>query len=177
MQCGTVSVPLDYARPRGPADRTLRQQGPRDAATPYDGALELRDRLAGSVLVTERDAGAHGLAGGPNACVNGHLEAYLLEGRLPGRRAQCAPHPVEQTEQHPEAAAEAENSRAVYLAVECNDAPWPSAWRVWDRDNTRLARVAPIRSRRPRTAPGPSNASADQAREATSSAMSLRRPV
>ena len=44
------------------------------------------------MLVTERDAGAHGLAGGPNACVNGHLEAYLLEGRLPGRGAQCAPH-------------------------------------------------------------------------------------
>lgn len=49
-------------------------------------------RLTGSVLVTERDAGTHGIAGGPNRCVNGHLEAYLLEGRLPARRAACAPH-------------------------------------------------------------------------------------
>ncbi|MCH0561672.1 MULTISPECIES: alpha/beta hydrolase [unclassified Streptomyces] len=65
----------------------------RDAATPYAGALELHRRLSGSVLVTERDAGTHGIAGGPNACVNGYLDAYLLEGRLPVRRASCAPHP------------------------------------------------------------------------------------
>ncbi|MEV0240991.1 alpha/beta hydrolase [Streptomyces sp. NPDC050674] len=71
---------------------TLILAAERDAATPYDGALELHDRLTGSVLVTERDAGAHGLAGGPNACVNGHMEAYLLHGRLPGRHAECAPH-------------------------------------------------------------------------------------
>jgi hypothetical protein len=43
--------------------------------------------------VTERDAGTHGVAGGPNPCVNGYLDAYLLEGRLPARRAACAPHP------------------------------------------------------------------------------------
>jgi pimeloyl-ACP methyl ester carboxylesterase len=65
----------------------------RDAATPYQGALELQRRLAGAVLVTERDAGTHGIAGGPNACVNGYVEAYLLEGRLPVRRGSCAPHP------------------------------------------------------------------------------------
>ncbi|MFF9817916.1 alpha/beta hydrolase [Streptomyces sp. NPDC014006] len=64
----------------------------RDAAAPYEGALELQRRLSGAVLVTERDAGTHGVAGGPNRCVNGYLEAYLLEGRLPARRASCAPH-------------------------------------------------------------------------------------
>ncbi|OEU98921.1 aminopeptidase [Streptomyces qinglanensis] len=31
-----------------------------------------------------------------------------------------------------------ENGNAVYNAVECNDAKWPSRWRTWDRDNTRL---------------------------------------
>jgi pimeloyl-ACP methyl ester carboxylesterase len=51
---------------------------------------------------------------------------------------------IEQAGPHPEAAAEAENAHAVYLAVECNDAPWPTRWKVWDRDNTRLARVAPF---------------------------------
>ncbi|CAL9404568.1 alpha/beta hydrolase [Streptomyces sp. Tu 3180] len=85
--------PLDVRAGRGELPPTLILAAERDAATPYDGALELRRRLAGSVLVTERDAGAHGIAGGPNACVNGHMEAYLLEGRVPERRASCAPHP------------------------------------------------------------------------------------
>ncbi|AXE89346.1 alpha/beta hydrolase [Streptomyces sp. Go-475] len=84
--------PLDVFAGPGELPPTLILAAERDAATPYDGALELHRRLAGSILVTERDAGAHGLAGGPNACVNGHMEAYLLQGRLPGRRAECAPH-------------------------------------------------------------------------------------
>ncbi|MEE1756530.1 alpha/beta hydrolase [Streptomyces sp. SP18CS02] len=85
--------PLDVGTEPGALPPTLILAAERDAATPYEGALELRRRLAGSVLVTERDAGTHGVAGGPNACVNGHLEAYLLRGRTPVRRASCAPHP------------------------------------------------------------------------------------
>lgn len=85
--------PLDVRTGPGELPPTLILAAERDAATPYDGALELHRRLAGSALVTERDAGTHGLAGGPNACVNGHLEAYLLHGRVPGRRASCAPRP------------------------------------------------------------------------------------
>jgi pimeloyl-ACP methyl ester carboxylesterase len=73
---------------------TLILAGERDAVTPYAGARELRRRLAGSVLVTERGTGTHGVAGGPNPCVNGHLEAYLLRGRLPARDATCAPRPA-----------------------------------------------------------------------------------
>ncbi|MEU6682098.1 alpha/beta hydrolase [Streptomyces sp. NPDC046832] len=84
--------PLDVGTGPGELPPTLVLAAERDAVTPYDGALALHGRLAGSVLVTERDAGTHGLAGGPNACVNGQVEAYLLEGRLPGRRAECAPH-------------------------------------------------------------------------------------
>ncbi len=64
----------------------------RDAATPYEGAVELRRRLSGSVLVTESGAGTHEDGGRPDQCVNGYLDAYLLEGRLPERRAACAPH-------------------------------------------------------------------------------------
>ncbi|MGC0374031.1 alpha/beta hydrolase [Streptomyces sp. SAI-229] len=85
--------PLDVRAGSGALPPTLVLAAERDAATPYDGALELHRRLAGSALVTERDAGSHGLAGGANACVHGHLEAYLLDGRVPGRRASCAPHP------------------------------------------------------------------------------------
>ncbi|WP_316316538.1 alpha/beta hydrolase, partial [Clavibacter michiganensis] len=43
-----------------------------------------------------------------------------------------------------EAAAEEENTNAVYTAVECNDAPWPTDWATWDRDNTRLHRDHPF---------------------------------
>jgi pimeloyl-ACP methyl ester carboxylesterase len=85
--------PLDVRTPPGVVPPTLILAAERDAVTPYAGALELHRRLSGSVLVTERAAGTHGIGGGGNACVNGHLEAYLLEGRLPERRAACAPRP------------------------------------------------------------------------------------
>jgi len=39
---------------------------------------------------------------------------------------------------------ESENGDAVYTAVECNDAKWPSSWAKWDRDNTRLHRKYPF---------------------------------
>ncbi|MEU5979352.1 alpha/beta hydrolase [Streptomyces sp. NPDC047315] len=65
----------------------------RDAATPYAGAKELTRRLKGAVLITEEDAGTHGIGGGPNDCVNSYLEEYLLRGEAPVRRASCAPHP------------------------------------------------------------------------------------
>ncbi|MGC9501167.1 alpha/beta hydrolase [Streptomyces sp. WG7] len=85
--------PLDVRTGPGELPPTLILAAERDAATPYGGALELRGRLSGSVLVTERGAGTHGVAGGPNACVNGHLEAYLLDGGLPARDTSCAPRP------------------------------------------------------------------------------------
>ncbi|MEU9123918.1 alpha/beta hydrolase [Streptomyces sp. NPDC048506] len=37
-----------------------------------------------------------------------------------------------------------ENTNAVYTAVECNDASWPRSFKTWDRDNSRMARVAPF---------------------------------
>ncbi|MFF5105949.1 alpha/beta hydrolase [Streptomyces sp. NPDC000134] len=86
--------PLDVRTAPGELAPTLILAGERDAVTPYAGARELRRRLAGSVLVTERGTGTHGVAGGPNPCVNGHLEAYLLRGRLPARDAACAPRPA-----------------------------------------------------------------------------------
>ncbi|MGW1533759.1 alpha/beta hydrolase [Streptomyces aureus] len=84
--------PLDVRTLPGELPPTLILSAERDAATPHEGAEELRRRLWGSVLVTEKGAGTHGIAGGPNKCVNGHLDAYLLEGRLPEHDAGCAPH-------------------------------------------------------------------------------------
>ncbi|MFJ5103293.1 alpha/beta hydrolase [Streptomyces sp. NPDC088554] len=84
--------PLDVRTFPGQLPPTLILAAERDAATPYEGALELHRRLAGSVLITERDAGTHGIAGSANACVNTYLEDYLLRGEAPARRAECAPH-------------------------------------------------------------------------------------
>ncbi|WP_263164693.1 alpha/beta hydrolase [Streptomyces sp. SCSIO ZS0520] len=82
---------LDSAR--GTLPPTLILAAEQDAVAPLAGARELRRRLAGSVLVTERDAGMTGLGGGPNDCVNRHLDDYLVAGRLPAADTSCAPHP------------------------------------------------------------------------------------
>lgn len=86
--------PLDVRSSDGALPPTLILAAERDAATPYPGALELQRRLRGSVLITERGAGTHGIGGGPNKCVNTYLDDYLLTGRTPVRRATCAPHPL-----------------------------------------------------------------------------------
>ncbi|MYS24032.1 MULTISPECIES: alpha/beta hydrolase [unclassified Streptomyces] len=67
-------------------------QSTRDAATPYDGALELHRRLTGSRLITERDAGSHGVTGLVNPCVNNRVDDYLLTGALDARDVVCGPH-------------------------------------------------------------------------------------
>ncbi|WP_327661047.1 MULTISPECIES: alpha/beta hydrolase [unclassified Streptomyces] len=85
--------PLDVRTSPGELPPTLILAAERDAATPYKGAQELNRRLAGSSLVTERKAGTHGIGAGPNQCVNGRLDAYLLDGELPEKgSASCAPH-------------------------------------------------------------------------------------
>jgi pimeloyl-ACP methyl ester carboxylesterase len=40
--------------------------------------------------------------------------------------------------------AKADNSYAVYLAVQCTDAPWPASWQRWRRDNWRVHKAAPF---------------------------------
>jgi pimeloyl-ACP methyl ester carboxylesterase len=87
-------TPADIRTDRGDLPPVLLLAAERDAATPYAGALELRRRLPGSVLVTERGSGTHGIGGGANKCVNAHMEAYLLSGTLPaGDGSECGPHP------------------------------------------------------------------------------------
>lgn len=86
--------PVDVRAGRRSLPPVLLVAAERDAATPYSGALEMRRRLAGSRLVTERNAGTHGVSGGPNACVNQHVDTYLLTGRVPRRDASCAGRPA-----------------------------------------------------------------------------------
>lgn len=67
-------------------------QSTRDAATPYEGAVELHQRFKGSRLITEKDAGSHGVTGLVNPCINDRVDTYLLTGRLDGADVTCGPH-------------------------------------------------------------------------------------
>ncbi|WP_461030491.1 alpha/beta hydrolase, partial [Streptomyces sparsus] len=91
---GAQPAPVDVGTGPGELPPVLVLAATGDAATPYEGALEVRRRLPGSVLVTERDSGTHGLSGGANRCVNRHLERYLLEGRVPDGDTECEGRPA-----------------------------------------------------------------------------------
>jgi pimeloyl-ACP methyl ester carboxylesterase len=67
-------------------------QSERDAATPYDGGVELHKRFKGSRLITEKDAGSHGVTGLANPCVNSRVDTYLLTGKVDAADVTCAPH-------------------------------------------------------------------------------------
>ncbi|MEU5362010.1 alpha/beta hydrolase [Streptomyces sp. NPDC005925] len=58
-------------------------QATNDAATPYEGGVTMRHRLAGSSLVVEDGGGNHGVTLSGNACLDKHLAAYLTDGRVP----------------------------------------------------------------------------------------------
>ncbi|MFF4296493.1 alpha/beta hydrolase [Streptomyces vinaceus] len=101
-----------------------------------------------------REAVARTPAGG--SVGTGELQAAFLQAAYyddvwPERAAALSaflagdPGPLaEQARPDPESAAARENARAVYTAVLCNDAAWPTQWETWDRDNTELARRAPF---------------------------------
>ncbi|MGO4426135.1 alpha/beta hydrolase, partial [Streptomyces sp. MCAF7] len=66
LPCATWDAPqqnpIEVGADKG-LPKTLIVQSTRDAATPYDGAVELHKRLRGSRLITEKDAGSHGVTG------------------------------------------------------------------------------------------------------------------
>jgi pimeloyl-ACP methyl ester carboxylesterase len=63
---------------------TLLIQSERDAATPREGAYELRRAAPAARLLLEAGGGDHGVSLSGNRCVDGHLFRFLGEGRLPG---------------------------------------------------------------------------------------------
>ena len=95
LPCATWPVkqrtPVDVRTGKG-LPPVLIVQSTRDAATPYDGAVELHKRFKGSRLITEKDAGSHGVTGLVNPCVNSRVDSYLLTGRLDAADVTCAPH-------------------------------------------------------------------------------------
>ncbi|MHC5904479.1 alpha/beta hydrolase [Streptomyces sp. S6] len=72
--------------------KLLIVQSERDAATPYSGAVSLHKRLAGSRLITEKNAGSHGVTALVNPCINQRVDAYLLSGKLDAADVVCGPH-------------------------------------------------------------------------------------
>ena len=70
-----------------------------DAATPYEGSLEVRRRFPHSSLIAEPGGTTHAGSLLGNACVDDKIAAYLATGVLPVRRAgfqadaECAPLP------------------------------------------------------------------------------------
>ncbi|MFI5793798.1 alpha/beta hydrolase [Streptomyces sp. NPDC051677] len=95
LPCATWPVkqqtPVDVKTHKG-LPQVLIVQSTRDAATPYGGAVELHKRFKGSRLITEKDAGSHGVTGLVNTCINTRVDAYLLTGKLDTADVTCAPH-------------------------------------------------------------------------------------
>ncbi|GGO92179.1 hypothetical protein GCM10012280_41760 [Wenjunlia tyrosinilytica] len=92
---GPKGRPVDVgAGTRGRLAPVMIVAAERDAATPYAGAVELRRRLSGSVLVTERDSGSHGVTDLPNPCVNHRVVDYLLHGDAGPASEGCPSHGV-----------------------------------------------------------------------------------
>ncbi|MER6498062.1 alpha/beta hydrolase [Streptomyces sp. NPDC001455] len=95
LPCATWSAkqrsPLNIKTGKG-LPPVLIVQSERDAATPYVGAVELHKRFKGSRLITERNAGSHGVTGLVNPCINERVDAYLLTGRTDRADVTCDPH-------------------------------------------------------------------------------------
>lgn len=74
--------------------KVLLFQATMDAATPFDGGLEMNERLTGSRLVIEDGGLTHGIVGRGNRCVDGRFDAYLLTGALPANLTHCRALPL-----------------------------------------------------------------------------------
>ena len=75
----------------------LMIQSKDDAATPYQGALNMRKLFPSARMVVDA-GGNHGSSLSGNQCVDRHLVAYLVDGTLPRHTANCdklpAPKPT-----------------------------------------------------------------------------------
>ncbi len=87
--------PVDVSNDAAPP--VLLFQATHDAATPYAGAATLHRLLRGSSLVVENGGGNHGITLSGNACLDGHLAAYLSDGTVPRGTGEadalCEPSP------------------------------------------------------------------------------------
>ncbi|WP_420079101.1 alpha/beta hydrolase [Streptomyces sp. JL4002] len=71
----------------------LLLQATDDAATPFEGAVTMREKLAGSALVVEEGGGNHGIALSGNTCLDEKVAAYLRTGTAADASCPAAPAP------------------------------------------------------------------------------------
>lgn len=69
-------------------------QSEMDSATPYEGARRARQYLPGSRMVTVDNEFAHAIYPYGDTCVDATVEAYLIDGRMPGADVACAAQPL-----------------------------------------------------------------------------------
>ncbi|MCQ0004746.1 alpha/beta hydrolase [Actinomadura madurae] len=69
----------------------LMFQSTADAATPYEGALELQRRLKGSRLVVQDGDRTHCIVHRGSAEVDAYFDAYFLRGERPEQRTVHVP--------------------------------------------------------------------------------------
>ncbi len=84
----------------------LLLQATEDAATPFQGALSMREKLKGAALVVEEGGGNHGISLSGNKCLDEKVAAYLQTGRAADATcpAQAAPKPTTATRAVPSSA-------------------------------------------------------------------------
>ncbi|MFE9632532.1 alpha/beta hydrolase [Streptomyces sp. NPDC006463] len=84
----------------------LLLQATEDAATPFGGALSMREKLKGSALVVEEGGGNHGIALSGNKCLDEKVAVYLRTGKASDAvcPAQEAPKPAAATRAVPPSA-------------------------------------------------------------------------
>ncbi|NLU74683.1 alpha/beta hydrolase [Streptomyces sp. HNM0575] len=73
--------PLDVSNAKLPP--VLLFQATEDAATPYEGGVNMHRKLRDSRLVVEKGGGNHGITLGGNKCLDDHLADYLATGKVP----------------------------------------------------------------------------------------------
>lgn len=84
----------------------LLLQATEDAATPFAGALSMREKLKGAALVVEEGGGNHGISLSGNKCLDEKVSAYLRTGEAADATcpAQAAPKPTASTRAVPPSA-------------------------------------------------------------------------
>jgi pimeloyl-ACP methyl ester carboxylesterase len=93
--------PTDYMKPvagrNGELPGALLFQATEDAATPFEGGMEVHKLLRNSRIVVEQGGGNHGITLSGNECLDRYLVDYLSDGTRPtskkGADAVCAKTP------------------------------------------------------------------------------------
>jgi hypothetical protein len=83
--------PVDIGRTRDLPRNILMFQSTEDAATPYEGALEMHRRLRGSRLVVQDGDRTHCIVHRGSAQVDAYFDAYFLRGERPKERTVHVP--------------------------------------------------------------------------------------